>query len=215
MRPLLILLAVLSFPVMETANAQVNQVPAAGKWIRATEPQLGFDCPMVLDHSSRLQCATQVLSVSRVAGEFSLASTATLSCATAQCFLTFPAVSSATAYADWIMPSAAVTVESILLSWDTAVAAGTTRWYADWCAYGLGQQPCSPDGSNLATFASSTGGSGARTDLAISPWPWSRTWGVDQHVVLSIRRDGYSPTSGDTVNGDVLLESLRIEMTRD
>lgn len=211
---LLLLFLWITCPVPDAARAQQSQLPDAGEWIKKTEPGVSYDCPMMLNPSKNVVCYDGLISVSRSAGEFSLASTATLSCATAQCYLTFPVGSSATAYADWIMPSRAVTVLGLVLSWHSAATAGTVQWYIDWCQYYAGEAPCTPSGANRKPLPSSLTASGVRVDLKPSAWPWTNSWGSGAHVVWEIQREGYAPSSGDTVNGDVLLEGMRIEMTR-
>ena len=203
------------------AFGQQSQIPDAGPWIHKTGRQhLTDQCAIGLRFSDKqLVCVpTPLLSISRDATTFNVSVTdgPVLSCPSdgRPCLLTYDYASTTVAYADWIMPSEAMAGKSLLLSWTSAATTGGAVWTLDYCSYVVGEPACTPTGAMVRSVSSPVNiVAEARNDAIFSPWPWPTTWAPDVHVVLSIRRDGYAPATGDTMQADAFLSTLRLEFT--
>lgn len=201
-------------------RAQVTTLPDAGELLWRSKDRQGLTSGCVLTFSfadHRFHCAEpRLVSIYRDAATFNVAVTngAVLSSPGdgRPQVLTFPSNATAVAYADWIMPSVDLTGHSILLSWTTTeLSAGTVQWRLDWCVFEMGQAPCAPSGEHVLLLPSLSNGVDLRHDATVNPWPWVTAWAPNAHVVLSVTRAGYDPGQDDTLNGDALLQGLRLE----
>jgi len=115
-----------------------------------------------------------------------------------------------TMYFDFILPSYPVTFRSMLLSWKSGLLVGTVVWKLDWCAYGVGDLTCTPDGTNAVLVTSTNTSANKRTDVSVTTTTWPVTWASSDHVVVTITRS----MTGNTLNTAAMLENVRVELTK-
>lgn len=141
-----------------------------------------------------------------------------LACVTGNpCRLEFGADDTEFAMIDFILPSYPVILTSVLFSWSGSPPGHTgerARWTLNWCKYVVGEPPCDPTGSiHPFSVLSTMTTSFARVDVLINTIVWDTAlWAPDDHIVMSIAREG--DAGDDTLLGFGMLENIRLEFTK-
>lgn len=210
---LFLLLCALASPA---ASQPLPQWPDSGdQLLRSRSLPFLTEDPCILSFSRgnrRFFCSgARLVSISRSAEMFNLGPgpAPTLSCTVEPCVLLFPSSGDTTAGMDWIMPSAALTGTSLLLTWQAPSAGVQVVWEFDYCTYRAGDPPCVPAiGMHLVVSAAPA--ANVRTDVLIDPF--TPPWNPSDHVVFRVIRrksDGQ-----DTLIGNAAMDGLRLELAQ-
>lgn len=114
---------------------------------------------------------------------------------------------------DFVMPSFLLTLNNVLLTFQTAESTINIAWSFNWCVYNVGQVMCNPTtaGNKKIVIKTVNFGQDVRQDVLFTGAEWSTLgWVPNAHVVFALERE----FGGDTGSFPAFMQNIRLEFDR-
>lgn len=134
------------------------------------------------------------------------------------CGLLYATTGTEVAFFNFVSPPFPMHFEMLTISWQTLSGYSLLNdavWAVDWCAFSVGDVPCFPDGTNRELKTSTALGEEKRVDLDFvdEDFPVGFPTADEDLIVITVERWGTNIS--DTINSDVVLLGVRLDITKD